>query len=191
MMLILKKKIANVVELILLIVSFIILNIQNMTIIGNSVWSEPYKVSAIDCMEKYTLQFIPMCIFYILCAIMCIISILSKKQYKDGKIHGILAIVLFVSVNWNLISCTSGDNIIENNFPGMIFELILFLAVVVAFAKRSPIIVDNQKEPQQTIINNVQESTNADELKKYKDLLDGGAITQEEFDAKKKELLNL
>ena len=95
-MLILKKKIANVVELILLIVSFIILNIQNMTIIGNSVWSEPYKVSAIDCMEKYTLQFIPMCIFYILCAIMCIISILSKKQYKDGKIHGILAIVLFV-----------------------------------------------------------------------------------------------
>ena len=190
-MLILKKKIANVVELILLIVSFIILNIQNMTIIGNSVWSEPYKVSAIDCMEKYTLQFIPMCIFYILCAIMCIISILSKKQYKDGKIHGILAIVLFVSVNWNLISCTSGDNIIENNFPGVIFELILFLAVVVAFAKRSPIIVDNQKEPQQTIINNVQESTNADELKKYKDLLDGGAITQEEFDAKKKELLNL
>ena len=190
-MLILKKKIANVVELILLIVSFIILNIQNMTIIGNSVWSEPYKVSAIDCMEKYTLQFIPMCIFYILCAIMCIISILSKKQYKDGKIHGILAIVLFVSVNWNLISCTSGDNIIENNFPGAIFELILFLAVVVAFAKRSPIIVDNQKEPQQTIINNVQESTNADELKKYKDLLDGGAITQEEFDAKKKELLNL
>ena len=191
MMLILKKKIANVVELILLIVSFIILNIKNMTIIGNSVWSEPYKVSAIDCMEKYTLQFIPMCIFYILCAIMCIISILSKKQYKDGKIHGILAIVLFVSVNWNLISCTSGDNIIENNFPGVIFELILFLAVVVAFAKRSPIIVDNQKEPQQTIINNVQESTNADELKKYKDLLDGGAITQEEFDAKKKELLNL
>lgn len=31
----------------------------------------------------------------------------------------------------------------------------------------------------------------ADELKKFKDLLDGGVITQEEFDAKKKQLLGL
>ncbi len=31
----------------------------------------------------------------------------------------------------------------------------------------------------------------ADELKKYKDLLDAGIITQEEFDAKKKQLLGL
>ena len=34
-------------------------------------------------------------------------------------------------------------------------------------------------------------STTADELKKYKELLDGGAITQEEFDTKKKQLLGL
>lgn len=31
----------------------------------------------------------------------------------------------------------------------------------------------------------------ADELKKYKDLFDSGTITQEEFNAKKKQLLNL
>ena len=31
----------------------------------------------------------------------------------------------------------------------------------------------------------------ADELKKFKELLDMGIITQEEFDAKKKELLGL
>ena len=34
-------------------------------------------------------------------------------------------------------------------------------------------------------------NSNADELKKYKDLLDSGIITQEEFDAKKKQLLGL
>ena len=34
-------------------------------------------------------------------------------------------------------------------------------------------------------------SSTADELKKYKDLLDGDIITQEEFDAKKKQLLGL
>ncbi len=33
--------------------------------------------------------------------------------------------------------------------------------------------------------------SNADELKKYKELLDSGIITQEEFDAKKKQLLGL
>ena len=34
-------------------------------------------------------------------------------------------------------------------------------------------------------------NSNADELKKYKELLDCGVITQEEFDAKKKQLLGL
>lgn len=33
--------------------------------------------------------------------------------------------------------------------------------------------------------------SNADELKMFKDLLDAGVITQEEFDAKKKQLLGL
>ena len=37
----------------------------------------------------------------------------------------------------------------------------------------------------------VVSSSNADELKKYKELLDSGIITQEEFDAKKKQLLGL
>lgn len=35
------------------------------------------------------------------------------------------------------------------------------------------------------------EQSSADELKKYKELLDTGVISQEEFDAKKKQLLNL
>ena len=39
--------------------------------------------------------------------------------------------------------------------------------------------------------NNIQQSSSADELKKFKDLLDTGVITQEEFDAKKKQLLGL
>lgn len=37
----------------------------------------------------------------------------------------------------------------------------------------------------------VQQVSSADELKKFKDLLDMGVITQEEFDAKKKQLLGL
>ena len=37
----------------------------------------------------------------------------------------------------------------------------------------------------------VQQNSAADELKKYKDLLDQGALTQEEFDTVKKRILNL
>ena len=37
----------------------------------------------------------------------------------------------------------------------------------------------------------IQQTSSADELKKFKELLDGGIITQEEFDAKKKQLLGL
>ena len=50
---------------------------------------------------------------------------------------------------------------------------------------------DNQvKQPEKAIIQEMPQS-NADELKKYKELLDSGVITQEEFDAKKKQLLDL
>ncbi len=44
---------------------------------------------------------------------------------------------------------------------------------------------EQNAQPQQAIV------SAADELKKFKELLDIGAITQEEFDAKKKELLGL
>ena len=40
-----------------------------------------------------------------------------------------------------------------------------------------------------TVVSTPSESS-ADEIKKYKDLLDAGIITQEEFEAKKKQLLN-
>ena len=36
-----------------------------------------------------------------------------------------------------------------------------------------------------------QQTSAADEIKEFKELLDMGAITQEEFDAKKKQLLGL
>ena len=48
--------------------------------------------------------------------------------------------------------------------------------------------IAKSKEPQGTVI---QQASAADELKKFKDLLDMGVIAQDEFDAKKKQLLGL
>lgn len=57
----------------------------------------------------------------------------------------------------------------------------------------SDLLIDRQgkEKPVSTIIKQETSQSNADELKKYKELLDSGAITQEEYDAKKKELLGL
>lgn len=57
----------------------------------------------------------------------------------------------------------------------------------------SKLIMERQKEEKTKtkIVTQQPNSTNADELKKYKELLDSGTITQEEFDAKKKQLLGL
>lgn len=57
----------------------------------------------------------------------------------------------------------------------------------------SNLLIQRQNQSQKTITTITQEIplSNADEIKKYKDLLDSGVITQEEFDAKKKQLLGL
>ena len=178
-----KKRIANAVELLLLLISFAILSTANIKLISGG------AVSVIGASQKYALQFYPMCALYLLCSIMCVVSIVSKNQYKDGKAHGILALLLFIVTNWNVITCTPSAEILENNFPGAIFEIVSFLVVVVAFAKRSPLIAPTSEQPQ-TVVNNIQSASNADELMKFKNLLDQGAITQEEYDKKKEELLN-
>ena len=50
---------------------------------------------------------------------------------------------------------------------------------------------DEIKNAKNTPVIQTAQLSAADELKKFKDLLDIGAITQEEFDAKKKQLLGL
>ena len=49
----------------------------------------------------------------------------------------------------------------------------------------------DKSQVSETLDEGVKTSVNIEEIKKYKELLDMGAITQEEFDAKKKQLLGL
>ena len=56
----------------------------------------------------------------------------------------------------------------------------------------SALLIDRQSKPAASTTAKVEiPQSNADELKKYKELLDSGVISQEEFDAKKKQLLGL
>ncbi len=102
------------------------------------------------------------------------------------------------------------------SIPSLILNDVLFILNIVYFVKRknffgilkkadfSTTVIDNE---QTVVIDNKENKTEsaikeeplkskatlgvADEIKKYKELLDSGTITQEEFEQKKKELLNL
>ena len=54
------------------------------------------------------------------------------------------------------------------------------------------LLIERQSEKKTATIQTTELKTNsADELKKFKELLDNSVITQEEFEAKKKQLLGL
>ena len=55
----------------------------------------------------------------------------------------------------------------------------------------SKLLVERQNKTAQVTEKPASVGSNADELRKYKDLLDAGVITQEEFEAKKKQILGL
>ena len=56
----------------------------------------------------------------------------------------------------------------------------------------SDLLVGRQEKPiSNTVVKQEVQQSSADELKKYKELFDQGIISQEEFDAKKKQLLGL
>ena len=67
----------------------------------------------------------------------------------------------------------------------------LYLAIVVLELFKHFSKIDEDKKPSNSETPTIQNMSSADELKKLKDLLDAGIITQEEFDTKKKQLLGL
>ena len=99
----------------------------------------------------------------------------------DIPLDSISAVSILPLINSVSVSSSSG----QIRFPFMRNASELHTQII-------KLILDRQENktvriPQST---NMVTST-ADELKKYKELLDMGAITQEEFDAKKKQLLGL
>ena len=115
------------------------------------------------------------------------------KGYR-GKMFGadILVYVIIYAVIF-VLSLIGG---ILSRFSigiGGLFMFIVFL-VSIAVAIFLPLFCGLvQAAFYEEIMTNINKKTNADidELKKYKELLDSGIITQEEFDAKKKQLLGL
>ena len=131
--------------------------------------------------------------FLLLGIIMCVISALRNDCRRDGFAHVLVPVISFVVVASGIfllierVSSVVSLGVINGPAWKSIFILI-GLSFAVNLVKRSNLIVSTK--PSKAVVEQ-KANSNADELKKYKELLDMGAITQEEFETKKKQLLGL
>ncbi len=182
-----KKKIANIIEGILQVIIIIMpffMGCTVETVYLNSVYpdiSEPGILSDVIIGSPFF-----NIMFYTLMAInilMCGYSAISKSKKVDSKLHCALPIIIFIFTNITFIGITD-VNSIENL---LIYEVLMFAVIIISFVKRASFIICEDEEKSDE---NVKKS-DIDKIKEFKELLDSGAITQEEFDEKKKQLLNL
>lgn len=130
------------------------------------------------------------------------VSILSYfwlKNYElvvtDKRIHGKAAFGKRVDLPADSISSTATIRLLRGVAVATSSGKISFLAIKNAdeiYGVINNLLIERQKEKaKESAPVTIIQSDEADQLKKYKALLDSGVITQEEFDAKKKQLLGL
>lgn len=133
---------------------------------------------------------------------LCIISLKSRNVKKDGIIHTVTPIFILI-----LAFLCFGEGMIlvwdyKTTFlspVNVIYWGICILLIILAIAKRSANVIEETEEPKDLSENKVEKEVveqpvkidEVEQIRKYKDLLDSGAITQEEYDTKKKQILGL
>lgn len=169
------KKIINIAELVLLIITFVMANLPIF------IHSEDWKESLFALLHNYVFELYPLYFYFIIIVIMCVLSFLAKEGHKDSVFQGLVPILLFFALNYALFAHSSDGVTVKSLFPIAVMELFTVGVIVLGFVKRASVFTGTQ---------HVQTKASAsEELMRYKELLDAGAITQEEFDKKKKEIL--
>ena len=186
-----KKRILNVIEIIVLLTTF-------ATLFGDGAFScknchsFSYMGLATDTILPIGLIIIA---FILATIILCLVSIVKNNSLKDSFWHVSLPILTIVGIWFGCIvmtgthQCTNHIDVVQASQTFWVLIFLMFGVCILSFIKRS-VVPKTEKDVSQ-VINNIHRPSNADELKKYKDLLDSGIITQEEFDQKKKQLLGL
>lgn len=114
----------------------------------------------------------------------------------DRRIYGKVAFGKRVDLPLDSVSATATIQILKGVSVSTSSGRISFLAIKNAneiYETINNLLIKRQTEKKapEVIIQDTIKSDEADQIKKYKALLDGGVISQEEFDAKKKQLLGL
>ncbi len=127
----------------------------------------------------------------VVCLVLAIFSVLRKSTHRDSMLHiviPIIAVLFYVFFITFCIDVVGGPvfTVYSGTNPMAPVSIIMLIVIILSFVKRS-----KSFNPQPIVAVEVANKSEADELKKFKELLDTGVITQEEFDTKKKELLGL
>lgn len=113
----------------------------------------------------------------------------------DKRIYGKIVLGKRVDLPIDSVSAISTIRLLKGVSVSTSSGRISFLAIQNAdeiYTVMNDLLIERQqKKDNAAVAVAAPMSDEADQLKKYKDLLDSGVITQEEFDAKKKQLLGL
>lgn len=187
-----KSNIFVIVSLVLSAVSFLISIIVYFDAGNTDYWGDhvPYSIYIIDpmeCPEGIGVCFY-LAILLILVAIFFVIEMnLCELTVSDKRVSGKTSFGRKVDLPIDKISsvgtCIPKGITVATSSGKINFWLLVNREEVYQA------ISDLTKKRQESSVE--QQNNNIDDLKKLKDLLDNGVITQEEFDAKKKQLLGL
>ena len=113
----------------------------------------------------------------------------------DKRIYGKVAFGNRVDLPVDSVSATATIRILKgvsvSTSSGRISFLVIKNSDEIYQVVNNLLIERQQNKVSATVETTAPKSDEADQIKKYKELLDSGIITQEEFDAKKKQLLGL
>ena len=123
--------------------------------------------------------------------LLTLFSVFRKSEHRDSKLHiglPILFMIMYTFFNVFCIEIIGGPRFTYYSGSTPLIPVMILMAIVLilSFVKRS-----KSFNPKETVVVEKVNQSDAEELKRYKELLDMGAITQDEFEAKKKELLKL
>ena len=130
-------------------------------------------------------------------------NVVENEEYRDPTKKLLLCMFIpFYSIYWTYKTAQRIDKMaITNGISSDMTTLCLILAIFVPIIppilmqdKMNNIVRTNNTQPvsrQEKETVNKETFGTAEQLKEFKELLDSGVITQEEFDAKKKQLLGL
>ena len=169
-----------------------IISIFNM--FGNSFYAEKGIGYLLTSAIPYHLaiSFLP---FAVVAIIFYLMASKVSLTVTDKRVYGTAAFGKRVDLPFDMISAV-GTSLFKGIAVTTTSGAIKFLMIKNSdeiHSAISKLLLERQDKPtnKQTVVKQEIPQSNAEELKKYKELLDSGVITQEEFDAKKKQLLEL
>lgn len=135
-----KKKIVNIIEIIVeisaLIIFFTMSGTTNLFLNGEWTTMQGAIYKTLNMVTVYAVVFY---VFWALNLIMCVLSVVSKNNKKDSAIHCIMPILMLVITDWSILSFTKQTT----NF--WLLNLLMFTLIIISFIKRSNIIVGENK----------------------------------------------